>query len=621
MRSPGTFRDIVRLLYAEADTTVKRRFAVALLLVVAGALLAALAPLALKGLVDAVADGQAAPRAWTASAAAFGAAYLLSICGARLLAEIRPLAYGTAEQRLYSRLARRFTQHLFKLCLEFHLSRRTGALVHTLSQAMAGCQLLVLHAVNSVAMVMVEVVTVAVVLTYLDQPLLVATFTVTAVVYLLIFSTSMFQVARKAHAVSAASLNTHGALADNLLNYETIKYFNAEASAGERYASAIAELEVQWGRLHWQRVKIGLAVTATFTVSVVISLTVAADAVFKGRLSIGGFVLANVYILQIVRPLELLGAALRDVSQAMGFVRPILAVLEEPTEEAHGDHLVESEVAQADLELVQAATSTTARRRPAAIGLCFEGVCFGYHPEQPVLRDLNLDVGAGRSVAIVGSSGAGKSSLVRLILRLYQPQRGRILLDRVPINELPAARVRSMIGLVPQDTALFNDTVAFNIGIGKAGASRMEIERAARVAHLHDFIAALPDGYDTLVGERGLKVSGGERQRMAIARAVIRRPLLYIFDEATSSLDSQTEAAILRDLKEISSGCTTITIAHRLSTIMHADEIVVLDKGQVAERGTHTALLLQDKVYARLWQAQISKPSVRNEETVPCLGQ
>lgn len=605
MSSTGTLRDIARLLFAEADTSVRRRFIVALALVVAGGLLAALAPLALKGLVDAVAGAQAAPQALTASAVSFGVAYLLALCGGRLFAEVRPLIDGTAEQRLYARLSRRFFRHLLDLPLAYHLSRRTGALVHTLSQAMLGCELLVLHVINSIVPVLVEVVTVAIVLVHLDQPVLVASFVVTAIAYVAIFSSSMFQLTKKAHAVSTASLNAHAALTDSLLNYEAIKYFSAEAGARARHASATTDLETQWGRLYWLRVKIGLAVVATFTVSLAISLTVAAEAVGKGTLTVGGFVLANVYMLQIVRPLEMMGAALRDVSQALGFVRPLLAVLEEPTEELQGKpHETPQAIALGKDPSVSTATRRSAAHLPPAAAVSFEDVVFGYQPERPVLNKLNLDIPAGRAVAIVGASGAGKSSLVRLILRLYEPQRGRILLDQIPINELPAAALRSMIGLVPQDTVLFNDTIAYNIGIGRAGASRLEIERAARLAHLHDFIASLPAGYDTMVGERGLKVSGGERQRIAIARAVIKRPRLYVFDEATSSLDSQTEAGILLNLREISAGCTTITIAHRLSTVFHADEIAVLDNGQVAERGTHATLLQRDGIYARLWQAQ-----------------
>jgi ABC-type transport system involved in Fe-S cluster assembly fused permease/ATPase subunit len=599
--------DVLRLLNAEADATVKRRVVIALAVVMAGGLLAALAPLALKGLVDAVAGGRSASHALISSAAAFGAAYLLALCGGRLLAEIQPLVYGKAEQRLNARLSRRFLRHLLDLRLEFHLSRRTGALVQTLSQATMGCELLMLHMVNSIVPVAVEVVTVAIVLMHLDQPVLVTIFVATAAVYLLIFSTSMFQLTEKARAVSGASLNTHAALTDGVLNYETIKYFNAEASVRERYANATTDLETTWGRLYWQRVKMGLAIAATFTVSVAASLTVAADAVSAGTLTIGGFVLANVYMLQIARPLEMLGAALRDVSQALGFVRPFLDVLKEPTEEMHAGLGVRSDTTHSKDGYGVAAEAAVRDRLRRSVALRFEGVFFGYDADRPVLNNLDLDIAAGRTVAIVGSSGAGKSSLVRLILRLYEPQRGRILFGQTPINELHTAVLRSAIGLVPQDTVLFNDTIAFNIGIGKPGASRMEIERAACVAHLHEFIAALPNGYDTLVGERGLKLSGGERQRIAIARAVIKSPKLFVFDEATSSLDSQTEAAIIRNLREVSAGCTTIMIAHRLSTVLHADEIVVLRNGRVAERGVHAELLQSDGAYAKLWRAQLPK--------------
>jgi len=348
----------------------------------------------------------------------------------------------------------------------------------------------------------------------------------------------------------------------------------------------------------------GLAQTATFTVSVTVSLWLAAEAVAQGTLSVGGFVLANAYMLQVVRPLEMLGVAVRDLSHATAFIRPLLDVLNEPTERSANASI---ELKARDSHAPGKASTTNTANTPSSPfkGPCisFQGVDFGYGNGH-VLKGLDLHIGAGRNVAIVGTSGSGKSSLVRLLLRLYDPMGGQILIDRIPLDTLPVTELRDMIGLVPQDVALLNDTIAGNIGIGRSGAQRRDIERAARIAHLHDFISQLPAGYDTSIGERGLKLSGGERQRIAIARAILRRPKVYVFDEATSMLDSQTEAAILRNVRQAATGCTTITIAHRLSTARDADEIVVLDNGKIAERGVHAALLASDGPYARLWHAQ-----------------
>ena len=578
-----------------------------MLLVVAGSLLAALAPLALKGMVDAVSAARPGASATLSDAPLLllGAAYLLALCGGRLLTELRPLLAGAAEQRLYGRLTRRFFGHMLDLPLAFHVDRGTGALAHSLVLATTGCQLVVAHLLNSIVPVLIEVVTVAAVLASLHQPGLVATFAFTAIAYLVVFAAAAGRLTQRAHGVSRASLATHATLTDSLLNCEAIKCFVAEPAVRRHMASATEDLERQWLQLHGLRVRIGLAVAATFTVSVAVSLLLAGDAVARGTLTVGGFVLANIYMLQIVRPLEVLGSAVRDVSQALGFVQPLIEVLQEPTE---------AQAQQLMCAPPRAAAGGSARVKPTrrhatsfqqSSGVRFQAVHFAYDAARPVISGLELDIAAGTRLAIVGISGSGKSSLVRLLLRLYQPQSGCIRLDGTPIDALPAHELRAMIGLVPQDTILFNDSFARNIGIGRPGATRDQIEQAARRAQLHDFIASLPAGYDTQVGERGLKLSGGERQRVAIARAVLKRPRLYVFDEATSMLDSQTEAAILRDLLTVSAGCTTITIAHRLSMVMHADDIAVLDQGRVAERGRHAVLLAQGGLYARLWHRQM----------------
>jgi ABC-type multidrug transport system fused ATPase/permease subunit len=285
---------------------------------------------------------------------------------------------------------------------------------------------------------------------------------------------------------------------------------------------------------------------------------------------------------------------MRDLSQGLAFVRPLIDVLQMPTETSRDNQ---------DSPDSDGEPSDKPRR---AVSLSFRGVQLAFDTETPVLKDFNLDVPAGSSMAIVGASGCGKSSLVRLLLRLCLPQAGTILMDDVAIDKMPIAALRAMIAVVPQDVVLFNTTIAANISIGKEGATQDQIADAARLAELHDVITALPGGYDTVIGERGLKLSGGERQRIALARAILRDPLIYVFDEATSMLDGPTENAILRNLSAISAGRTTITIAHRLSAIQHADEIAVVAEGQVVEQGDHATLLARAGVYAAMWRAQQS---------------
>ena len=603
MRRTVWFRDFAAalgLLREEADSATAWRLGATVLLVVTGGLLAGLAPLALKSLVDTLASGEDwRRRTVIASATAQAAWYLAALCVARLLAELRPSLIGAAEQRIYARLRQRFLAHLLALGLPFHLSRRTGALVQSGEQALLGYQIIIFNLVHSLLPVLVELVTVTLVLLSLGQPAMVATFGATALAYLGVVSMCARRLEGVAHAVSDASLRTQGMLTDALLNYETIKYFGAERSTRDRFDATSEALERRWVRLHRERTRLGLALTMTFVLSVTASLALSIHAVAHGSLSIGGFVLANVYMLQIVRPFEMLGAAARDLSQALVFVRPMLDVLAQAPESSALSRLLPAP--HCDDGPSGAAIDIARPQRGPCIS--FRAVRFGYDG-QTLVHDLDLSIPAGRTVAIVGASGSGKSSLIRLLLRLYEPQAGGIWLDDQNIASIPLSELRALIGLVPQDAVLFNDTMAFNIAIGNPAASRCDIERAAQVARLHDFIVSLPAGYDTVVGERGLRLSGGERQRIAIARAVVRQPCIYVLDEATSMLDNVTESKVLTNLQSVSAGCTTITIAHRLSTVRHADEIVVLEGGRVAERGDHASLLARNGPYALMWAAQ-----------------
>jgi ABC-type multidrug transport system fused ATPase/permease subunit len=588
----------LRLLAAEANRSIRRRLAASLLLALLGSALTGLAPLALKSVIDAMTRVHASPAAATGHFALLsGAAYLATLCIGRVLSDLRPLLAGHAEQQLHARISRRYFAHLLELPMVFHAGRQTGALMNGLSQATAACQL-VTNSLMQCMPVSIELVTVLVVLGHLGQPALAAIFAASAVAYAFVFANGARQVRTHGRAVSDANLRTHATFADSLLNVETIKCFNAGAAMRNRFDGATAELEGRWRGLHRQRTHVALQVVAVFGASVGGSLAVAADAVAHDTLTIGGFVLATVYMLQMVRPLELLGTAVRDAAQAIEFARPLVEVLEAPTEGSAQRSALED----ARPTAAEADKGPGASRRPPAIA--FSDVWLAYGNDRAVLKSFSLDVAAGTMVAIVGASGAGKSSIARLLLRLLDPDAGRILWDRSPLDRLRPEMLRSRIGFVPQDTTLFNDTIAANIAIGRPGASREEIEQAARRAQLQTLAQSLPDRYDTLVGERGLKLSGGERQRIAIARAILRRPQVYLFDEVSSMLDAPTEAALLRDLKVICAGCTTIFITHRLAAARSADVIVVLEDGRVAERGSHAELIARRGSYQRMWRLQ-----------------
>ena len=592
---PGRrFAGAVRVLLSEAEPAVIWRLVAAVLLTVSGSLLAGLAPLALKEMIDAMSNPQKGVA--LQRPLGFAAAYLLALCSGRLLSEWRAALVSAAEQHLHARLRARFFRHLLALPMSFHLERQSGALTQCLHQAIAGYQVVVANLIGSVAPTAVEMATIAVVLATLGQASLVMAFAVTALAYLAALSWRRSAIQHSSRAVSGASIDTYGILSDSLLNIEAIKCFNADKAARDRFENANEVLEQHWATLRRARLHMGMTMTATFALSIAASLAVALDAVFHGTLTVGGFVLANVYMLQVARPLEALGAASRDLSQAMAFISPFLKVLHEPAERVHPHATHPKARPPSDPGPCRDA------KRPPAVTL--DDVRFAYAGGRTVLDGIHLDIAPARSIAIVGASGSGKSSLIRLLLRLYEPQAGRIRLNGVGIDSLAVNDVRSQFALVSQDTVLFNASIAFNIGIGKRGASRREIARVAYQAGLHRLIGSLPERYDTVVGDRGLRLSGGERQRIAIARALLNDAPILLLDEATSMLDGMTERAILRGLRETARGRTTVTIAHRLSTIQDADEIVVLDAGQVVERGDHSTLLASDGTYAAMWRAQ-----------------
>ena len=579
----STVAQAISLAWAEADGLVKRRLALALLLVLATAGLAALAPVALKYAVD----GLGSAEQGLFEPASYVAFYIVGLWISRSLGEARWFFFGTADQRLHRRLSRRLLKHVIDLPLSFHLDRKTGALNQTLVQGLAGYRVLLNHTVFTVLPVLIEVLAVGMVLLFLFEGPFLLILGLSIVAYSAVFAFGAGRIIGPSRKVSATQIAAYANMTDSLLNAETVKSFAAEGEINRRYDTALAESERRWSTFYWRKTESGLLVAAVFALSLGAAMIFGVQRVQAGSISVGDFVLVNAYMLQIVRPLETLGAAFRDIAYGVAFIEKMMKLMGQKNERSR-------------VSVIQGG-----RRGHAGTGhLQVRRVDFSYSNGHRVLENVDFDVEPGKTLAIVGKSGSGKSSLVRLLMRFYDPDRGEIYLNGEPVSHMALEGVRRAIAIVPQDTVLFNDTVAYNIGFGRLGSGTSEIEQAARIAHIHDRIMVMPDGYQTVVGERGLKLSGGEKQRVSIARAVLKRPQIFIFDEATSSLDAKTELAILDNLIEVSRGMTTLIVSHRLSTVVHADEILVLEHGRIIERGRHETLLGKNGAYAALWNTQ-----------------
>ncbi len=578
--SLASLREVVGLIWTDATGFVRLRLVIALLLIMAASAMTALGPVALKWVVDGFTGQRSGP---AISAGVLIGSYVLSQWLARTVGEVRGLVYARAERRMSRMLSERLFAHVMRLPLRFHLERQTGAISQTLDNGLNGYQMVLHTLVFTILPVATELGTIVVVLGKLGQPAFLGLFAGAIVAYAAVFGYSAYTIMSAGSSAADSQVNATGVMTDVILNYETVKYFTAESTVQERVSRALIQTEDGWVRFYRRYAFSGIGVATIFAVFLAVTIVFAARRVGAGRMTVGSFVLVNTYMLQVVKPVEMLGYAMQSLSQGLAFLGKMLALFHEAPEKS---------------------VAVGAQPAGGAGRLDFESVGVAYRSDRVILNEVSFALPAGKTLGVVGGSGSGKSTLVRLLTRLIEPDAGRILLDGTSIHELPLARLRQAIAVVPQDTVLFNDTIGYNIAFGKAGCTQAEIEHAARLAHLHDFIMSLPDGYDTRVGERGVKLSGGEKQRVSIARAAIKRPRIYVFDEATSSLDSNTEREILRNLREISRFCTTLVIAHRLSTVVHADEIVVLEGGTIVERGSHAALLRLNGRYAALWEAQ-----------------
>jgi ATP-binding cassette subfamily B protein len=584
-REPSGFKVLLRFLpylWPEGEAGLKLRVAGSFAMVIASICLTTLVmPRALGAAVDRMTAGQ---NAAASVAMALVAAYALARFGGVLLDNLRNAIFETVGQEATRRLSERTFAHLHGLSLRFHLERRTGAVTKIIERGSKSIDIMLYFLLFNLAPTVLQLLIVAVLFWTGFGPGLVAATAVAVVAYVFWTKKVTDWRVRLREQWTEHDTATSARAVDSLLNFETVKYFNAEDRERKLYGKAVASLAKATVKVETSlaAMNVGQSLITNLLMGGAMAYTVWGWS--RGQFSPGDMVVVNALLMQLFRPLDMLGTVYRTIRQGLTDMDEMFALLDTPAE------VVDRPGAP-----------------PLIVGrghVRFEDVRFGYEDGREILNGLTLDVPAGQTVAVVGPSGAGKSTLARLLFRFYDPRGGRITIDGQDIAEVTQASLRAAIGIVPQDTVLFNDTLRYNIAYGRDGASEEEIEAATRGASLDRFVEQLPDGMEARVGERGLKLSGGEKQRVAIARTLVKNPPILILDEATSALDSRTEEAILATLGAVSTGRTTITIAHRLSTVVEADRIVVLDGGRVAEEGSHAELLRRGGVYADMWARQ-----------------
>jgi ATP-binding cassette, subfamily B, heavy metal transporter len=551
-------------------------------------------PIALKGIVDSVTEGQKAlSTSPTLIAAAVPLALIFAYGALRLsttlFTELREWIFARVTQSAVRAIALKVFAHLHGLSLRFHLERQTGGLTRDIERGTRGVSSLVSYTLYSILPTLLEI---ALVLAYLiwQYDIWFALITIAALaLYILwtIFVTEWRTSFRREMNDLDSKANTRAI--DSLLNYETVKYFGNEAFESKRYDESLQRWMTASIRSQSSLSLLNLGQSTIIAVAVTLMVWRATVGVTQGTMTIGDLVLVNAFMIQLYIPLNFLGVLYREIKQSLADMEKLFGLMQQNQEVA--DH---PQAHDLSLGLGKAAVE-------------FRNVNFSYDGQRPILRDLSFSIPAGTTTAVVGSSGAGKSTLSRLLFRFYDVNSGAVFINDQNIREVTQKSLRRAIGIVPQDTVLFNDSIAYNIAYGRPGASQVEIEAAAKAAQLADLIQALPEGYGTVVGERGLKLSGGEKQRVAIARMLLKDPALVILDEATSALDTRNEQAIQGALQSLSANRTTLVIAHRLSTIVDAQQILVMEEGVVVERGSHQALLDQGGTYARMWSAQVQE--------------
>ena len=500
--------------------------------------------------------------------------------------EIRDALFSKVSQHSIRQISLTMFQHLHNLSLQFHLNRQTGALAKYIDRGTKGIDFLLRYVLFNIAPTFFEVFLVSGILFYLYGPWYAVVTLVTIGLYsFLTFKiTEWRNVFRKR--MNQADNDVSTKMIDSLLNFETVKYFNNEAFEANRLDQSLEEYELAANQSRHSLSLLNIAQTFIIMVGITIMLVMSVYGIKSGEINIGGFVVINAYMLQLYQPLNWLGSVYREIRQALTDMENMFSLLEvAPTTNDDLNDIPQSNDAE----------------------IRFENISFDYDIRRTIIKNISFTVPNGKKVAIVGPTGAGKSTISRLLFKFYDPKEGNIFINNTNVNKISQNSLRKIIGVVPQDTVLFNDTIYYNIAYGNTDATKEEVISAAQNADIHDFITILPDGYETIVGERGLKLSGGEKQRVAIARTILKNPKIFFFDEATSALDTSTEKEIQKNLENVSKGKTTLIIAHRLSTAANADNIIVLDQGAIIEQGTHESLLLEKGKYFEMWGKQ--KPS------------
>ena len=578
----ATLRTLLPYLWPKGEPGLRARVVLSLLWLRVAKRGAGYVPIRYKRAVDALTPDAAG--AALAVPLALIVAYGIVRIGSAAFSELRDALFEKVSQRAIRRVALETFHHLHRLSLRFHLDRRTGGVTRAIERGTNGIGFLLSFMLFNILPTLLEIGLVCAVLWGLYSASFALVTLVTLVAYVAFTIGITEWRTRFVRELNDIDTETSVRSVDALLNYETVKYFGNEAYEAGRYDESLQRYERAAVRSRTTLSLLNMGQGLIIAIGVTILMVMAARGVVGGTLTIGDFVLVNTYLIQLYQPLNFLGFVYRQIKQSLVDMEAMFALLGEDVE-------VEDAPDARPLEVTRGEVA-------------FRDVVFGYGPDRTILDGVSFTVPAGKRLAIVGSSGAGKSTISRLLFRYYDVSGGSVEIDGQDVREVTQASLRAAIGIVPQDTVLFNDTIYHNVAYGRPGASREEVERAARLARIHDFVATLPEGYETKVGERGLKLSGGEKQRVAIARTILKDPPILVFDEATSALDTRTEKEIQASLDEVARGRTTLVIAHRLSTVVDAEEIVVLEGGRVVERGRHDDLIARDAVYADMWRRQ-----------------
>jgi ATP-binding cassette subfamily B protein len=595
--TPGqrsTLRTILSLLpylWPAGNTTARVRVIIALVFMVLSKVATVYVPVLYGRIVDALAPKDASLAAFTIPVALILGYGLVRVTAAAM-GELRDALFAPVQQRAVRLLALRTFRHLHAVSLRFHLDRQTGGLSRIIDRGVTGMQSVLRLAVFNIVPTALELVMVTIIIWRMFDWRF-ALVTCTAVVLYVGFTAVLAgQRSRFRRTMNNTDNDASNKSLDSLLNYETVKYFGNEEHEAQRYDQALARYEHAAVRVQVSLNLLNIGQAVIIATGLTLIMLLAAFDMRGGTMTVGKFVVVNTFLVQLYGPLNFLGVVYMSIKQGLVDMEQMFALLRISRE----------------VDDKQDATRLAEHLADGDAGdVVFDHVRFGYQPNRVILKDLSFTVPAGGKLAIVGPTGAGKSTISRLLFRFYDVTGGRILIDGQDIRDVTQDSLRAAIGVVPQDTVLFNDTIRYNIGFGRPGASQAEIEHAAKLAQVHDFVLKLPEGYDTKVGERGLKLSGGEKQRVAIARTILKDPRILILDEATSALDSRTEQDIQVALRAVSHQRTTLVIAHRLSTVVDADEIIVLQDGQIAERGRHGQLLALGGLYARMWALQATE--------------